>query len=102
MSGYWIIPVVFGIALMLGVSSVPAFADPIVLACFGHVFPEFLCTAQPNTGDHALLITGSNIRCHADVIFVDGSTVSMMFSDHPRCQGVLGVTITFSFSVFRK
>ena len=101
LKGVWAVPVVFGIALMLGVSSVPAFADPSVLVCFFHEpdLRKFLCTAQPNTGDHILVIVPNFLACHADVGYVLGSEFSFRLSDHPRCMGLDGLILIASFSV---
>ena len=73
MKGYWAIPIIFGIAVMLSISVIgPAYANTIDLVCI-NTDTGARCTETPFEGAHVGWISGSDNPgsiCHYDIFTV--------------------------------
>jgi len=102
MKGYWAVPVIVGIALMLGISSVPAFAELPENRCIfveevGPFLEAVLCQKTPVVGQHLFFIFNEVLLCHGDVFFVEGNIAKGTFDHGPK--GSCNFLVVFIFEV---
>jgi len=104
LKGVWAVPVIIGIALMLGILSVPAFADKPENVCIIVPPPQFQgeeakCRITPVVGQHLFIIFPSpDIQCHADVFFIRDNQAFVLLVHGPRAT-CSNFQFSFSFEV---
>ncbi|HET6517576.1 MAG TPA: hypothetical protein VFG25_05075 [Nitrosopumilaceae archaeon] len=93
MKGIWAVPIIFGIALMMGFSIIPVFASMPDLYCGAADVNGFAhCSSHPILGDHVqVVLNDPRSVCHGDITEVDTRVprFKVTITDGPNCADSL-------------